>query len=96
MPKKLKWDGTLWDFSTSFLSPNIKIIEGGPPRKKFEIVSMPKKTEREEPLVSPCTVCYAEKQEKSFWFSLLGEMVQFDTIVIRRTFEELFWSIRVD
>ena len=48
------------------------------------------------PLVSPGTVvCYAEKQEKSFWFSSLGEMVQFDTIIFRRTFEEL-WSLRVD
>ena len=38
----------------------------------------------------------AEKQEKSFWFSSLGEMVQFDTIIFRKTFEELFWSVRVD
>ena len=47
------------------------------------------------PLVSPCTLSYAEKQEKLFWFSLVGEMVQFDTIIFRRT-SELFWSVRVD
>ena len=33
---------------------------------------------------------------KPFWFTSLGEMVQFDTIIFRRTFEELFWSVRVD
>ena len=47
-------------------------------------------------LVSAGTVWYAEKQEKSFWFSSLGQMVQFDTIIFRRTFVELFWSVRVD
>ena len=49
------------------------------------------KTERWDPLVSPGTVCYAEKQEK-----LLCGMVQLIIIIIRRTFEELFWSVRVD
>ena len=48
------------------------------------------------PLASPGTVCYAEKQEKPFWFSSLGQMVQFDTIIFRRTFVELFLSVRVD
>ena len=57
---------------------------------------MPKTTERADPLVSPGIVCYAEKQEKPFWSSSLGQMVQFDTIIIRRTFVELFWSVRVD
>ena len=52
-----------------------------------------KKTERGDPLVSPGIVCYAEKP---FWFSSLGQMVQFDTIIFRRTFVELFWSVRVD
>ena len=47
---------------------------------------MPKKTEKGDSLVSPGTVCYAEnKQEKPFWFSLLGKMVRFDTIILRRT-----------
>ena len=56
---------------------------------------MPKKPER-DPLVSPGTVCYAEKQEKPFWVSSLGQMVQFDTIEFRRTFAEDFWSVRKD
>ena len=47
------------------------------------------------PLFSPGTVCYAEKQEKPFWFSSLGELVQFD-IIFQITFEELSWLVRVD
>ena len=47
-------------------------------------------------LVSPGMVCYAEKEEKPFWFSLLGQMIQFGTIKFCRTFVELFWSVRVD
>ena len=43
-----------------------------------------------DPLVSPGTVCYAEKQKNFFWISSVGEMVQFDTIISDRTFEELF------
>ena len=38
-------------------------------RKKC--LAVPKLKERGEPLVSPGTVCYAEKQEKPFWFSSL-------------------------
>ena len=49
-----------------------------------------------DPLVSPGMVCYAEKQEKPFWFSSLGQMVQFGSIIFCRTFVELFWSVRVD
>ena len=51
---------------------------------------MPKKTERGDPLVSPGMVCYAEKQEKPFWFSSLGQMVQFDAIIFCRTFKNYF------
>ena len=51
---------------------------------------MPKKTEREDPLVSPGIVCYAEKEEKSIWFSSLGQMFQFGTIKFRRTFKNYF------
>ena len=77
MPKKLK-GGTLWDVLTSILSQNIKKNAGGPfEKKKFrkkirkKCLAVPKKIERGEPLVSPGTVCYAEKQEKLFWFSSL-------------------------
>ena len=53
------------------------------------------KTERGDPLVSPGMVCYAEKQEKPFWFSSLGQIVQFGAIIFCRTFVELFWSAQV-
>ena len=33
-----------------------------------------KKIERGDPLVSPGMVCYAGKQEKSFWFNSLGQI----------------------
>ena len=99
--KKLK-GGTLWDFSTSILSQNIKKMQGGPfeekkfRRKKFrkKCLAVPKKMKGS--LVSPGMVCYAEKQEKPFWFSSLDQIVHFDAITFCRTFVELFWSVRVD
>ena len=48
------------------------------------------KNERGESLVSPGMVCYAEKQEKHFWFSSLGQMVQFGAIIFFRTFKNYF------
>ena len=44
------------------------------------------KNEKGEPLVSPGMVCYAEKQEKPFWFSSLDQIVQFGAILFCRTF----------
>ena len=35
-------------------------------------------------------VCYAEKQEKPFWFSSLGQIVQFGEIIFCRTFKNYF------
>ena len=32
------------------------------------------------PLVSPGNVCYPEKKEKHFWFSSLGQQVQFKNL----------------
>ena len=97
--KKLK-GGTLWDFSTSILSQNIKKNAGGTlwgnfffSKKKYRSAE---KNERGESLVSPGMVCYAEKQEKLFWFSSLDQIVHFDAIIFCRTFVELFWSVRVD
>ena len=49
-----------------------------------------KKIERGDSLVSPGMVCYAEKQVKPFWFTSLGQMVQFDTIIFCRTFKNYF------
>ena len=58
--------------------------------------SAEKKIGRGDPMVSPDMVCYAEKQEKPFWFSSLDQIVQFGAIIFCRTFVELFWSVRVD
>ena len=96
--KKLK-GGTLWDFSTSILSQNIKKMQGDPLGKIFfskKKSRSAEKNERGESLVSPGMVCYAEKQEKPFWFSSLDRIVHFDAIIFCRTFVELFWSVRVD
>ena len=92
--KKLK-GGTLWDFPTSILSQNIKKNAGGPfeensEKKSEKNVSVPKKIERGDSLVSPGMVCYAEKQVKPFWSSSLGQMVQFDTIIFCRYFKNYF------
>ena len=67
-------------------------------RKKFrkKMSRSAEKNERGESLVSPGMVCYAEKQEKPFWFSSLDQIVHFDAIIFCRTFVELFWSVRVD
>ena len=95
--KKLK-GGILWDFSTSILSQNIKKCRGDPLGKFFSKKKSrsAEKNERGESLVSPGMVCYAEKQEKPFWFSSLDQIVHFDAIIFCRTFVELFWSVRVD
>ena len=74
-------------------------MQGEPLGKKFfskKKSRSAKKNERGEPLVSPGMVCYAEKQEKPFWFSSLDQIVQFGAILFCRTFVELFWSVRVD
>ena len=40
-----------------------------------------------DPSASPGIVCYAEKKEKPFWFSSLGQHVQFcSTLKVCRTF----------
>ena len=49
-----------------------------------------KKIEMGDPLVLPGMVCYAEKQEKTFWSSSLGQMVQFATIIFGRTLKNYF------
>ena len=84
--------GTLWDFSTSILSQNIKKCRGPFGGKKFrkKCLAVPKKIERGDPLVLPGMVCYTEKQGKPFWSSSLGQMVQFDTIIFGRTFKNYF------
>ena len=53
-------------------------------------VSQCRKTERGDPLVPSGIVCYAEKQEKPFWFSSLGQIVQFGAMIFCRTFKNYF------
>ena len=49
--------------------------------KKFgKNLTMPKKTEREDPIVSPGNVCYAEKKKEPFWYSFLGQQVKFEIL----------------
>ena len=80
-------------FNIHFVAKHQKIEGGTLWGKKFfrkKSLKMPKKTERVDPLV-----CYAGKQENPFWFSSLGQIVQFGAIIYRRTFVELFWSVQV-
>ena len=35
-----------------------------------------------------------ENRKNLFWFSSLGQMVQFGAIIFCRTFVELFWSVK--
>ena len=67
-------------------------MQGGPfGEKNFKkSLAVPKKSESGAPLVLPGMVCYAEKQGNSFWFSSLGQMVQFDTIIFGRTLKKYF------
>ena len=58
--KKLK-GGTLWDFSTSILSQNIKKMQGDPLRKKIPKKKIPKKMSRS-----------AEKNERVFGLARYG------------------------
>ena len=68
---------------------------GGTLRGKIFFEKKSRSAEKNE-RVSPGMVCYAEKQEKPFWFSSLDQIVHFDAIIFCRTFVELFWSVRVD
>ena len=87
MPKKLK-GGTLWDFSTSILSQNSKKIEGGPFGETLfreKSLAVPKQSERGTLRSRYSMLC--GKKEKPFWFSSLGQIVQFGAIIFCRTFK---------
>ena len=68
-------------------------IEGGPSGDFFrKNVSQSKKNCKGDPLVSPGVVCYAEKEEKPFWFSSLGQMIQLWAIkFLKKKFGQLVW-----
>ena len=99
VPKKTE-RGALWDFPTSILSQNSKKIEGGPfgekiPEKKSRSAEKNWKGGPFGLAWYGMLAWYAGKQEKPFWFSSLGQMVQFGAIIFCRTFVELFWSVQV-
>ena len=78
MPKN--WKGGDFGFSNIHSdAKQQKSWKGDPLGKKFsekKVSQCWKKIERGDPLVSPGMICYAEKQEKPFWFSSLGQLVQ--------------------
>ena len=84
--------GTLWDFSTSILTQNSKKIEGGPFGEKIfrkKNLTVPEKNERGTLWSRP--VWYVTRNtEKPFWFSSLGQIVQFSAIIFCRTFKNYF------
>ena len=92
MPEKTERVDPLGVFNIHFVGKHQK-IEGGTLWGQFfsgkKVSQCRKKTERGDPLVSPGMVCYAGKQEKPFWFSSLGQIVQFGAIIFCRTFVEL-------
>ena len=91
MPKKTERGDPLGFFNIHSVAKHQKNAGGTLWEKKFERkVSQCRKNERGDPLVSPGLVCYAEKQEKPFWFSLLGQIVPFGAIIFCRTFKNYF------
>ena len=91
MPKN--WKGEAFGiFKHPICCKVLKKLKGALERKKIpkKNLAVPKKNERGDPLVLPGMVCYAEKQEKPFWFSSLGQVVQFGAIIFCRTFKNYF------
>ena len=88
MPKKTERRDPL-GFSNIHSDAKQQKNEGGPFEEKIpkKSLAVPKKIGRGPPLVSPGMVCYAEKP---FWFSSLGQMVQFGAIIFCRTFKNYF------
>ena len=80
MPKNCKGFDPLGFLNTQSVV-NIKEIEGGKILFTEKNLTVPKTTERMNPLVSPGMVSYAGKEEKLFWFSSLDQVVNFDAIV---------------
>ena len=97
MPKKTERRNPLGFSNIHSVAKHQKNAGGPFEEKKFrkkiirkKCLAVPKKIERGDSLVSPGMICYAEKQEKPFWSSSLGQMVLFDTIIFCRTFKNYF------
>ena len=91
MPKKTERGDPLGFFNIHSVAKHHKNAGGDPLRKKFfrkKSLAVPKKNEKGGgALVSPGMICYAEKP---FWFSSLGQTVQFGPIIFCRTFKNYF------
>ena len=86
--EKLK-GGTLWEFLKHPICCKISKKLKGEVLLSEKNFTVPKKTERGL-YMDFGVVCYAETQEKPFWFSSLGQMVQFGAIIFCRTFKNYF------
>ena len=85
MPKKTERGDPLGFFNIHSVAKHQKKAGGTLWGKKIFRKKVAEKNERGESLVSPGMVCYAEKQEKPFWFSSLDQIVHFDAIIFCRT-----------
>ena len=97
MPKKTERGNPLGFSNIHCVAKHQKNAGGTLWGKKFrkknsekKCLAVPKKIERGDSLVSPGVVCYAGKQVKPFWFSSLGQIVQFGAIIFCRTFKNYF------
>ena len=89
MPKKTEKGDPLGFSNIHSVAKQQKTEEGiFEEKEKFRkrSLTVPKKFERGDPLVSPGMACYAGKLEKPFWFSSLDQIVQFGAIIFCRTF----------
>ena len=81
-------------FNIHSVAKQQKKLKGGPFGEKFFLGRKKSRSAEKklkgDPLVSPGMVCYAEKQEKPFWFSSVGQMGQFGAIIFCRTFKNYF------
>ena len=86
--KKLK-GGTLWDFSTSILPQNSKKMKGALWGKNFseKSRSAEKKLKGVTLWSRPVWYVTRENRKNPFWFSSLGQMVQFGAIIFCRIFK---------
>ena len=86
MPNKLKGDPVGF-FIIHSIAKHQKIERGPFGKKSLEkkYHNVEKKTERGN-LYSRPVLYITQIKDKIFWFSSLSEMVQFDTIKLRRTF----------
>ena len=90
--EKTERGGPFGIFQHPFCRKTAKKLKGGSfeEKKSEKSLAVRKKIEREDPLVSPDMVCYTGKQENPFWFSSLGQIVQFGAIIFCRTFKNYF------